>query len=307
MSLLTSIWLLAAVPCPDCPAAGSLDLGAMTLPTVMVSGLVDGFNPCAFSIVIILAGILATHPRRGRLLAGGSFCLATYLTYVAMGLGFLRVLKALSGFAAMRTGFLTLLSLSLFVLSFLSVRDALAYRRKRCPQALTLQLPDGVKRLIRTIAERSWSGSAVVCTGFLCGLGVTVLDSLCTGQVYVPIVALISREGEAWRELALLLVYNLAFISPLIAVFVLAANGATAQRMSLWSKRNVIPSKLALATVFFILALVTLPKCDAFGLSPRPSTPPLRYDIISSNEYADHCWTWKSGGGVCEYAALGRF
>lgn len=307
MSLLTSIWLLAAVPCPDCPAAGSLDLGAMTLPTVMVSGLVDGFNPCAFSIVIILAGILAAHPRRGRLLAGGSFCLATYLTYVAMGLGLLRVLKALSGFAAVRTGFLTLLSLSLFVLSFLSVRDALAYRRKRCPQALTLQLPDGVKRLIRTIAERSWSGSAVVCTGFLCGLGVTVLDSLCTGQVYVPIVALISREGEAWRELALLLVYNLAFISPLIAVFVLAANGATAQRMSLWSKRNVIPSKLALATVFFILALVTLPKCDAFGLSPRPSTPPLRYDIISSNEYADHCWTWKSGGGVCEYAALGRF
>lgn len=307
MSLLTSIWLLAAVPCPDCPAAGSLDLGAMTLPTVMVSGLIDGFNPCAFSIVIILAGILATHPRRGRLLAGGSFCLATYLTYVAMGLGLLRVLKALSGFAAVRTGFLTLLSLSLFVLSFLSVRDALAYRRKRCPQALTLQLPDGVKRLIRTIAERSWSGSAVVCTGFLCGLGVTVLDSLCTGQVYVPIVALISREGEAWRELALLLVYNLAFISPLIAVFVLAANGATAQRMSLWSKRNVIPSKLALATVFFILALVTLPKCDAFGLSPRPSTPPLRYDIISSNEYADHCWTWKSGGGVCEYAALGRF
>ncbi len=273
----------------------------------MVSGLIDGFNPCAFSIVIILAGILATHPRRGRLLAGGSFCLATYLTYVAMGLGLLRVLKALSGFAAVRTGFLTLLSLSLFVLSFLSVRDALAYRRKRCPQALTLQLPDGVKRLIRTIAERSWSGSAVVCTGFLCGLGVTVLDSLCTGQVYVPIVALISREGEAWRELALLLVYNLAFISPLIAVFVLAANGATAQRMSLWSKRNVIPSKLALATVFFILALVTLPKCDAFGLSPRPSTPPLRYDIISSNEYADHCWTWKSGGGVCEYAALGRF
>lgn len=275
MSLFASLAaVLAAVPCPDCPAAGALDLGAMTVPAVLTAGLVDGFNPCAFSIVIILAGILGSgspRSRRSRLLAGVSFCLATYLTYLAMGLGLLRALKALEGFATVRTVFLTLLSLSLFVLSFLSVRDALAYRRARVPAALTLQLPDRVKRLIRAVAERSWSGAAVVTTGFLCGAAVTVLDSLCTGQVYVPVVALVAREGEDWREFALLLVYNLAFIVPLLAVFALAANGATSERMSRWSKRNVVPSKLALAAVFFLLALVTLPRYDAFYALVHPS------------------------------------
>ena len=267
MNLLASLALIAAVPCPDCPAVGTLDLGTMTLPTVLVAGFADGFNPCAFSIVIILAGILSAHPRAARLAAGGTFCLASYLTYVAMGLGLLRALRALEAFVAVRTASLVVLSLSLFVLSLLSVRDALAYRRARRPQVIALQLPDGVKRLIRTIGERSWSGAAVGLTGFVCGVGVTVLDSLYTGQVYVPVLALLSREREAWRQLALLLLYNLAFIAPLLTVFVLAANGATAERMSRWSKRNVVPSKLALAAVFFVLALVTMPKYDAlYGL-----------------------------------------
>ena len=273
MSLFASLTLLAAAPCPDCPAAGTIDLGALTLPTVVLAGFADGFNPCAFSIVIILAGILAVGPtddgtrvrsRRSRLLAGGAFCLASYLTYVAMGLGLLRALRALEGFAAVRTVFLTVLSLTLFVLSLVSVRDALAYRRERRPRAIALQLPEGVKRLIRAIAERSWSGAAVGVTGFLCGIGVTILDSLCTGQVYVPVLALLAREGEARRQFALLLLYNLAFIAPLLAVFVLAANGATAERMSRWSKRNVVPSKVFLAIVFFVLALATMPGYDAF-------------------------------------------
>lgn len=275
MSLFANFLFLAAVPCPDCPAVGALDLGTMTLPTVLVAGLADGFNPCAFSIVIILAGILATRTgdgieqvrsRRARLVAGGAFCLASYLTYVAMGLGLLRALRALEGFATVRTIFLTTLSLSLFVLSFLSVHDALAYRRTSSPASLKLQLPEGVKRLIRAIAKRSWSGVAVGATGFFCGIGVTILDSLCTGQVYVPVLALLAREREAWRQLALLLAYNLAFILPLITIFVLAANGATMERMSRWSKRNVVPSKLVLATVFFILALATMPRYDSFIL-----------------------------------------
>ena len=135
---------------------------------------------------------------------------------------------------------------------------------------VTLRLPEGVKVLIRKIALETWSGPSVFVAGLGCGLLVTVLDSLCTGQVYVPVVALVAREGEAWREFALLLVYNLAFIVPLLAVFALAANGATAERMSRWSKRNVVPSKLALAAVFFLLALVTLPRYDAFYALVHP-------------------------------------
>ena len=237
-----------------------------TFLTVLLAGLADGFNPCAFSIIIVLAGILAVggRKRRARLLGGWAFCIASFFTYMAMGLGLMRVLRALEGLRFFYDIVMTMLSITLFILGFLSVRDAYRYRKEKVPSAIALQLPDKVKRLIRVVAETSWSGPAVVVTGFGCGFLVTLLDSLCTGQIYVPVLALISREVEAWRSFMLLAVYNLAFIAPLIVIFILAAKGADSERMSRWSKRNVFPSKIAMGIVFAILGVLVLPKFGGF-------------------------------------------
>ena len=237
-----------------------------TFLTVLLAGLADGFNPCAFSIIIVLAGILAVggRKRRARMLGGWSFCIASFLTYMAMGLGIMRLIRALESLRTVHDVVMVLLSLSLFVLAALSVRDAFRYRKEKVPSAIALQLPDKVKRLIRVVAETSWSGPAVVITGFGCGFLVTLLDSLCTGQIYVPVLALISREVEAWRSFMLLAVYNLAFIAPLIVIFILAAKGADSERMSRWSKRNVFPSKIAMGIVFAILGVLVLPKFGGF-------------------------------------------
>ena len=237
-----------------------------TFLTLLLAGLADGFNPCAFSIIIVLAGILAVggRKRRARLLGGWAFCTASFLTYMAMGLGLMRVLRALEGLRLFYDAVMTMLSITLFILGFLSVRDAFRYRKEKVPTAITLQLPDKVKRLIRVVAETSWSGPAVVVTGFGCGFLFTLLDSLCTGQIYVPVLALISREVEAWRSFMFLAVYNLAFIAPLIVIFILAAKGADSERMSRWSKRNVFPSKIAMGFVFVILGVLILPKFGGF-------------------------------------------
>ena len=233
---------------------------------MFLAGLADGFNPCAFSIIIVLAGILAVggRKRRARMLGGWAFCIASFLTYMAMGLGLMRLIRALESLRTVHDVVMALLSLSLFVLAALSVRDAFRYRKEKVPSAITLQLPDKVKRLIRVVAETSWSGPAVVVTGFGCGFLVALLDSLCTGQIYVPIIALISREMEAWRSFSLLAVYNLAFIAPLIVIFILAAKGADSERMSRWSKRNVFPAKIAMGAIFALLGVLVSPRLGGF-------------------------------------------
>lgn len=244
-----------------------------TMLAVVLAGIADGFNPCAFSIVIVLAGILAVggRRRRARLAGGISFCVGSYLTYMAMGLGLMTTLKALDTLRAVHDGLMLALAVSLFVLSALSFRDAFRYRRLKVPSAITLQLPDRVKRMIRTVAESSWSGPAVALAGLGCGFLVTILDSLCTGQIYVPVLALIAREPDAGRSFAMLAVYNLAFIAPLVAVFVLAAKGADSERMSRWSKRNVFPSKLGLGLMFLVLGFLLLPW---HRLAPSPEETP---------------------------------
>ena len=237
-----------------------------TLPAVVLAGIADGFNPCAFSIVIVLAGILAVggRKRRARMLGGWAFCAGSFLTYMAMGLGLMRALRALESLRTVHDAVMSALALVLFILAALSVRDAFRYRRAKVPSAITLQLPGRVKKLIRAVAEASWSGPTVFAASLGCGFLVTLLDSLCTGQIYVPVLALISREPGAWRYFALLALYNLAFIAPLVTVFMLAAKGADSERMSRWSKRNVFPSKLALGFAFAVLGLLVFP-----GLAER--------------------------------------
>ena len=197
--------------------------------------------------------------RRARLAGGLSFCVASYATYMAMGLGLVSAIRAVSGFGFAADVVFAVLAASLFVLSVLSFRDALRYHRQRVPAAITLQLPDKVKSMIRAVASSSWSGPAVVGTGLVCGVLVTLLDSLCTGQVYVPVLALLAKEHHSIRALILLALYNLAFISPLVVVFILAAKGADSERMSRWSKRNVVPSKIFLGIVFAVLGYLLWP------------------------------------------------
>ena len=250
-----------------------------TLPAVLLSGIVDGFNPCSFAIMISLAGILAIggRKRKARILGGLSFCAGTFVTYMLMGLGLMQALKALEGLRVVHDVVMAVLALALFVLSFLSFRDALKFKKVPVFSVVTLKLPEGVKVLIRKIAMESWSGPAVALAGFGCAFLVTLLDALCTGQVYVPVLALISREPGAWRSVALLALYNLAFIVPLVAVFVLASRTTDAFQMAKWSSRNVIPAKIALGVVFLVLGVLVFPRVGgrlADALHPRRAELP---------------------------------
>lgn len=238
----------------------------LRLATVVFAGFVDGFNPCSFSAMIALAGILAIggRRRRARILGGLSFCFASFITYVAMGLGLMRALRALEGMRTLHDAVMLLLALALFVFSFLSFRDAVRFRRVPVFSVVTLRLPEGVRTLIRRVAAASWRGPAVVATGLGCGFLVTLLDALCTGQVYVPALALISREPGAWRSFAWLVAYNLAFVAPLVAVFVLASRTADAFQMAKWSSRNVVPAKVAIGLVFAVLGALLVPWRDVW-------------------------------------------
>lgn len=234
---------------------------SIRLPVILLAGLVDGFNPCSFAIMISLAGILAIggRKRRARIIGGLSFCLGSFVTYMLMGLGLMQALKALSGLRVLHNIVMSILALTLFALSFLSFRDALRFHKIPVFSVVTLKLPEGIKYLIRQIAISSWSGPAVAITGFGCAFLVTLLDALCTGQVYVPVLALLAKEQHSIRALVLLALYNLAFVAPLVAVFVLTAKTTDAFQMAKWSSRNVVPSKIFLGLVFALLGYLLWP------------------------------------------------
>lgn len=252
-----SAFVLPPPPRPAGPAAMQSRMASFTPALVALAGLADGLNPCAFATIIFLTTVLTLGGRRRRsVMAGGAaFCLASFATYYALGLGLLAGLESLKDFSRLRSTVAWGAVAALTMLGLLNLRDAMRFHQSRDPKTLLFQLPGSIKMRIRAFAFSRWRGPAVVGSGLVCGLVVTLLESVCTGQLYLPTLVLMSRAGLT-RARLLLLLYNAAFILPLLAVFALGAAGVGSHRLAVWSARNIVPSKVLLGVVFLVLAIL---------------------------------------------------
>ena len=243
-------------------AAAVKRLNSFTVGVVMAGGLADGINPCAFATLIFFITLLGAYGRRGRdlVFVGLGFMGAVFATYFALGFGLFSLLRTLSVFHFLGLVIRRLVLIALAVLAALSFRDAWNFRRTGRPEAVTLRLPDRIQRLIHRVmrahmpARRLALGAAA--TGFL----VTLLESVCTGQVLVPTLTYMAAcaGGNRGRALLLLTLYNIMFILPHLMVFFAAYHGATNERFIAWSRRNVVWSKLLMGLFFAGLALIML-------------------------------------------------
>lgn len=233
---------------------------AFTLSAVIAAELIDGINPCAISTLVFFMSMLMVAGVRGRglLIMGGSFALASFATYTAIGFGLLRCLHLLESFPAVRSAFEATLAAILLLLAFLSFRDAIRYRRSQNPHQVSVQLPGKVKTLIHTFLRKGVKSRHLILAGLTIGTAVTALETVCTGQVYVPAMTLVIREDGNARVWGLLLLYNAMFITPLIVAIILTRYGLTTQTMLKWSKKNVPFSKTLLGLFFLAIAAYLL-------------------------------------------------
>jgi cytochrome c biogenesis protein CcdA len=233
-----------------------------TLIAVLAAGLLDGINPCAISTLVFFMSLLAISKIRNRplILLGVSYVLASFLTYLALGFGLFRVLHLFAGFKLIRSAIEWSFVAILLVFAGISFCDAVRFRKSRDGNDVILQLSTGMKQRIHGVMRRGLKTGHLIFGGFSIGVLVTALESVCTGQVYVPTLVLILKNNAAsgGRALGYLLAYNLMFVLPLIAVFAAVYRGLKTETLLSWSRRNVVVSKLLLALFFTAMALLLL-------------------------------------------------
>lgn len=232
-----------------------------TVGAIVLAGLVDGINPCVFATLIFFISLLSVSGIKGKtLLAVGSvYCFACFISYLALGFGLFRFIKLLSGYSEIRRLIEGCLILVLGVFAFLSFRDAWKYRKTGKAGDVSLQLPDKMKRKIHQIMKKGLRYKYLLPGAFGIGVLVTALESVCTGQVYIPTLVLLSREsGYASQWFAYLLLYNLMFILPLLVVFGISWYGTRVSDLLMYSRKNVIWGKIALGVFFLILAFIMI-------------------------------------------------
>ena len=225
---------------------------------VLLAGLVDGLNPCAFATIIFFVSYLSLSGHKGKqiLLTGASFTVGVFLAYLLVGLGFYKVLDLIKEYMNILSKIVYgLTALFCLVLAILSIRDYFKTRHGDLDD-MALKLPESLRKRINATVREGRKSSSYYLSAFFVGLVVSILELACTGQIYLPVIISMSTMPELrGRAVLFLVLYNLMFIVPLIIVFILAYFGTTSKQLTEFLKKHAAAVKIGMAVVFFLLAI----------------------------------------------------
>ena len=225
------------------------------------AGLLDGINPCALTTIVFLLSMLAYLGRSRRQMAvvGIGFTAAVFVTYTLLGLGLLWAVKTFSVNRGIATGLTVAVAALAFVFAAWSLVDFVRTARSGDARKATLGLPKSVRARINRVIRSGLKTHNLAVGAAGVGFLVAVLESVCTGQVYFPSIMIMVRTPDM-RAAAVgyLLLYNVMFILPLVAVFVVAWLGVKSDVLARLMQRHLAAVKLAMAVLFAGLGVLVL-------------------------------------------------
>ncbi len=225
---------------------------------ILSAGILDGINPCAFATIILFLSYLqiARHSPRQILMVGASFILAVFLSYFALGLGLVEVVTRLQFLSGVGMALNWALAIFALIIMLLSIKDGILCLQGRLADT-TLQLPVFLKDRIRKVARTGARHRRFVIAAFISGIVISVLELACTGQVYLPTINYMVQEGKG-SAYAYLLLYNIAFVLPLVIVFILAYTGLRSEALIEFQRKHSAAIKFATAALFLALFVLLL-------------------------------------------------
>lgn len=189
---------------------------------VALAGLVDGINPCAIStIVFLLSYLTLSGMKRNSLAVGLLFAAGCFVTYFAVGLGLWRM-SSMAGSALW--GRRILYPLIALIAVFVALTAFLEFGKLMGGVEFDtlLRMPENWMLRVHEVIRKWVRARHVLLLAAPVAVVVTLIEFGCTGQVYLPTITYVaSLPGQQLRVLPILLVYNVAFILPLLAVLVL--------------------------------------------------------------------------------------
>ena len=235
----------------------SAAFGGLTVPIVIGSGLADGFNPCAFALLVLFATYTLTlvnavtadgtptHAARRTLLGAGSLYVgAVWITYFLIGLGLFGFLAWLGqDHLVARVASVLALLMALWM-----IKDVF--------------LPGVGPSMMAPSATHGWMNRAMQRGGLggmlVAGVLVGICTVPCSGAIYLDILAVLHASGGGAVGLALLALYNVAFIVPLVSLLLFVSDRRVLGSLGRWNQNhgNAVKVVLAVAVVAMSFGLL---------------------------------------------------
>jgi len=231
--------------------------GGLTAPVVVGAGFADGFNPCAFALLVLFAtytltlvnavtadGTPTTAARRTLLGAGSLYVGAVWITYFLIGLGLFSFLAWLGqDHLVARVASVLALLMAVWMLKDVFLPG----------WGPTMAAPSGTHGWMNKAMQRGGLAGML-----LAGVLVGICTVPCSGAIYLDIIAVLHASGGGLVGLALLALYNIAFITPLLLFLLFVSNKRVLGTLGRWNRKNgaVVKTVLALGVVVMSFGLL---------------------------------------------------
>lgn len=227
----------------------TIDPQTLTLPLVITAGLIDGFNPCAFAVLLLFItftmGMLQmqTNYRYGLMKVGSIYISGIFVTYVLIGVGFLSAISFFSTTHAVgkAAGFISM------ILGVVIMKDFFI------PGSSLLAIPGSMHASIN-----NWIKRTTVPGVFGAGILVGLCTVPCSGGIYLAVIGLLSLQSTLVQGILYLLLYNLMLIVPLVAVLLASSNRKVVDKMVAWQSRNKTRVRLLMGSFMVAMGFVIL-------------------------------------------------
>jgi glutaredoxin len=197
----------------DAPALemfnGRLDPQRLGMPLFTLAvGLIDGFNPCAMWVLLLLLSILVNLKDRWRILAiAGTFVVVSGAAYFAFMAAWLNVFQWIGYVRPVQV----CLGLVAVVIGVIHVKDFFAFK-----QGVSLSIPEAAKPGIYDRMRRIVNADnlpAAIAGAFTLAVLVNIVELLCTAGLPAVYTSILSQQGfSAAGRYGYLLLYILAYM-----------------------------------------------------------------------------------------------
>lgn len=208
------------------------------LPILIGGALVDSIAPCVIGVLILLLTVLSKQKNRRLILTSGIvYIVGVYVTYLVGGLTLLKLFEISREATFFASYLYVAMGGAIMAFGLLEIKDIFWYGR-----GFSLSIPARFISYIESYVKKAASNKLAA---FSFGVITTLIELPCTGAPYLAVLALMSFIPFA-SAVPYLLLYNLVFVLPLIAVIYLIYTGTGVKKMEEWRSHNKKKARLIL-------------------------------------------------------------
>jgi len=194
--------------------ATMLENQGISFALIVVAGLLDGINPCAIGMLILLLGYLMVfaHEPKRMVRLGLIYIVTIFATYFLIGIIFSQFVYQLLSqpwYQPVSHIIKYIIIGLVWLAALINIKDFFAYGKW-----FSLGVSKGeVPLLLKLIKKVDWHAT------ILLGITVTIFELPCSLPLYVGSIAVMTQAFSWIKTISYLLLYNLMFITPLFVVY----------------------------------------------------------------------------------------